>query len=276
LRYTEITGHKMSGTPRHAIDATIAGLEHSDLWHDFWQDPESGAALTKLIEAFAPLAQRVMERMAIRLPPHIAVEDLLQSALVGLYHAITRFDPAQGVRFETFATPRIRGAILDELRASDHASRSTRALSRKIESTIQQWNNDHKSLPTESELAKELNLTSETIASTLAQSQPLLSLDSVVMEHEGHPVTLMEIVADDHAKTPRFVTEQKDRHLMLHKAFLKLTAREQKILYLYYFEELRLSEIACLYDVTEARICQIHAMVVTKLRALLGAEHAEG
>lgn len=262
----------MSAMKKRAIDATIAGLEHSDLWYEFWQHPDSGPALTLLVEAFLPLAQRVMERISIRLPPHVAVDDLFQSALVGLYHSITRFDPSKGVRFETFATLRIRGAILDELRSADHIPRAVRSLIRRIEAAIQQWHTTHHAPPDEEELAREVNLSPSELLATLVQGQPLMSLDSVVMDHGGHSMTLLDILADNQSLTPKESAEREDTRVQLRKAFLKLAAREQKILYLYYFEELRLSEIAELYGLTDARICQIHAIAVAKLRALLGVE----
>lgn len=263
----------MSAPQKHAIDATIAGLDHCDLWYDFWQNPESGAALTKLVEAFIPLAHRVMERVAIRLPAHVAVEDLFQSALVGLYHAIGRFDPAQGVRFETFAVPRIKGAILDELRSADHASRSTRSLIRRIEATIQKWTATHQTPPNEEDLAREMDLSPSELASTLMQGQPLMSLDEIMMECDGHSVPLKDILADERSPNSRDLAAREESRASLRRAFLKLSAREQKVLYFYYFEELRLGEIAELYGVTDARVCQIHSMAVVKLRALLGADH---
>jgi RNA polymerase sigma factor for flagellar operon FliA len=262
----------MPDTKRHAIDARIAGLAHSDLWYSYWHNPDSGDALTKLVEAHLPLVRQIVERVSIRLPEHVAVEDLLQSAMLGLYHAINRFDPSQGARFETYATPRIRGAIIDELRSVDHVSRGTRSLIQRIEETLRQWNMDHQSPPTEDELARKLDMSPSELMSTLAQGQPTLSLDSIVMEREGQSVTLMDIVADDRSANPRDEVERKEMNAVLRKAFLKLTAREQKILYLYYFEELRLREIAELFGVTDARICQIHALIVVKLRTLLGVK----
>ncbi|MFH0880569.1 MAG: FliA/WhiG family RNA polymerase sigma factor, partial [Lentisphaerota bacterium] len=235
---------------------------------------QSDEAISDLIENYLPFVHRVLERLAIHLPSHVALEDLLQAALVGLFQAIEHFDPHQGVAFEAFAYRRIRGAILDELRAADRISRSNRAQVRKIEQAIRLWAQEHGSAPGEDDLAGLVGMTSEALNLLLDRAQPWLSLDEMVLEGDSRSVPLKEVIADPRAIMPDQAAQKGDLNHCLHKAFLQLTSREQKILYLYYYEELRLSEIAALYDLTEARICQLHALALAKLRAVLGRDAA--
>jgi len=260
-----MTGSDKKGSAKK----TIYGLATKEQWDAYWQDPNDGKALSALMEVQMPLVYSVLERVSIILPPHVAIEDLLQSASLGLYHALTRFDSKRGHKFSSFAYPRIRGAILDELRQMDYLSRSTRAQLRKVESAIRNWTQDHGEPPGEAEIAETLGMRPEYVTTLIARSQPWLSLDGIIMSGDGGEMTLKDILADRSVVTPDQQTARNDLYRELREAFLLLTAREQKILYLYYYEELRLSEIAALYELTEARICQIHALSVAKLKAAL-------
>lgn len=249
-----------------------ATLAHSELWDAYWQHPDSDEPLCDLIEIYQPYVNRVLERMAIHLPSHVALEDLLQSALVGLFQAIEHFDPHQGATFEAFAYRRIRGAILDELRSADRISRSSRAQVRKIEEAIRGWAQEHGATPGEDVLAGLVGMTTEALSGLLDRAQPWLSLDELVLEGDSRSVMLKEVIADPRATLPDVAAQKEDLNACLHRAFLQLGAREQKILYLYYYEEMRLGEIAALYDLTEARICQLHALALAKLRAVISRE----
>ena len=244
-------------------------LLHSDLWIEYWRNPDSAEALSRLVEILLPLVHRVFERVSISLPSHIATEDLLQVALIGLYHAINRFDPRQGLSFGAFAYPRIRGAILDELRAMDHVSRSSRSHLRRMEQFIDQWMRNHGKSPDEAELSDGLGLQAGELAALLERAQPWLSLDEIVASGGGDGLTLMDILVDPKARSPDAEVQREDLRRHLRKTFLCLSSREQKILFLYYYEDLRLSEIAMLYELSEARICQIHALAITKLRVAM-------
>ena len=250
-------------------ESEAAKLSHSDLWMEYWRNPDSGEALSRLVEILLPLVHKVFERVSISLPSHVATEDLMQVALIGLYHAINRFDPRQGLSFGAFAYPRIRGAILDELRAMDHVSRSSRSHLRRMEQFIGQWMCDHGRSPDETELSDGLGLQAGELAALLERAQPWLSLDEIVVSGDGDGLTLMDILVDPNVSSPDADAQREDLRRHLRKAFLCLSSREQKILFLYYYEDLRLSEIAMLYGLSEARICQIHAMAITKLRVAM-------
>ncbi len=262
----------MEATKTEATPNQLFGLASRELWEQYWKNPESGEAVTKLVEAQLPLAYKVLERIAITLPPHVAIEDLLQAATLGLYHAITRFDPEQKHNFISFAFPRVRGAILDELRSMDYLSRSTRAQIKKVEEAIRQWTQEHGESPDEEDIAAALEMRPEYVSTLIARSQPWISLDSVTLDMDGAGVNLKDVLADASAVLPSAEAEREDLRRHLRQAFLQLAPKEQKILYLYYYEELKLSEIAVLYDLTEARICQIHALAVAKLRACLNLD----
>ncbi len=251
-------------------------LAQAELWEEYWNHPESGDALARLVDVMLPFVHRVLERMSIHLPSHVEVEDLLQSATVGLYHAINRFDPKQGISFEAFAYQRIRGAVLDELRSLDHVSRSCRTQLKRIEHTISEWIQKHRDHPREEDLAREMGMSVDELTGLLDRAQPWLSLDDVKVQAEGGGYSLKDILADTQSVMPDQEAQQEDMRRYLRRAFRELGSREQKILYLYYFEELRLSEIAVLYELTEARICQIHALAIAKLKASLGSTEQTG
>lgn len=252
--------------------SSLYGLADRDLWEAYWANPDDGPTLSALMENQLPLAYTVLERISITLPPHVAIEDLLQAAALGLYHALVRFDPERGYKFASFAYPRIRGAIMDELRQMDYMSRSTRAQLRKVEAAIRSWTQEHGSMPDEAQIAETLGMRTEYLSTLLARSQPWLSLDGVIASSDGGDMTLRDLVADTTSPAPDEEAARSDLWDHLRKAFLQLTPKEQKILYLYYYEDMRLSEIALLYELTEARICQIHALAVAKLKTTLSSK----
>ena len=238
-------------------------LSHAPLWEAYWQG-ESGA-IERLLEAYLPLTRRVLERVSIRLPSYVAVQDLSQVALVGLYKALNSFKPHLRVPFEAYAYPRVRGAVIDELRANDFLSRGRRTQLHRVEQVINGWMAEHGEMPSEEEICSEMNMTENDFSLLMDQARPWCSLDADDEEHDS----LYASVADAGQVPASVKAQQKDRRTLLCEAFRVLDVREQKILYLYYFEELRLSEIAQLYDLTESRISQIRALSVLKLRAAM-------
>jgi RNA polymerase sigma factor for flagellar operon FliA len=242
----------------------------SDLWRQYHADPDSGENLSALMQAYLPLVSRVLERISIHLPPHVAIEDLQQSAMLGLYQAIERYDTAIGQEFGRFAWSRIRGAVMDELRAMDHLSRGRRTQIKRVEAAVEAWMQDHGTSPSDHELAQSLDVSVAELTELVAQSQPLLSLHDCVTDAEGgKSISIMDRLADAGCALPSEEAAKEDMRRYLRKAFRGLSDREQKVLYLYYYEELRLSEIGALFEVTEARICQIHAMALIKLKILM-------
>jgi RNA polymerase sigma factor for flagellar operon FliA len=268
----------MIGTAKHqkmnpvapAGEAPPAVDPMAALWNQYHADPEAGENLAALMQAYLPLVSRVLERISIHLPPHVSIEDLQQSAMVGLYQAIMRYDTAIGQEFGRFAWSRIRGAVMDELRAMDHLSRGRRTQIKRVEAAVEVWLQNHGSAPSDEDLAQAMDVSVSELNDLVAQSQPLLSLHDCVTDAEGGKVTsILDRIADTGCTLPSEEVEKEDTRRFLRKAYRGLSDREQKVLYLYYYEELRLSEIGTLFEVTEARICQIHAAALLKLKVLL-------
>ncbi len=250
---------QMETTPCRVVSDN---LSHAKLWEAYWE--QGDVAQDALLEAYLPLTRRVLERISIRLPSHVSVKDLSQAALLGLYKSLSSFDPDHQVPFEAYAYPRIRGAVLDELRSTDYLSRGRRTRVDKVESVICDWMNEYSCMPSEDEICTKLDMSMETFHQLMDQVKPWCSLDAGDEEN----ASLYNIVADNQNASDATAQEKDIRHL-LREAFRQLDMREQKILYLYYFEELRLSEIAELYELTEARISQIRALSLVRLRAAL-------
>ncbi|MBN2164444.1 MAG: FliA/WhiG family RNA polymerase sigma factor [Pontiellaceae bacterium] len=239
-------------------------LSHIVLWTEYLNNGK--LAVDALIHAYLPLVNRVLERISMRLPSHVALEDLSQSALIGLYKSIVDFDPERGIPFEGYAYPRIRGAVLDELRSNDHLSRGKREKVERIETIIATWVAEYGELPTDVEIAAELGLSEDEFCRLMDEAKPWCSLDAA----ESVDRSLHETLADPAADAVSGIHKH-DLQQLLREGFRHLDTREQKILYLYYFEDLRLSEIAALFNLTEARISQIHALSVIRLRTALSS-----
>ena len=246
----------------------MSELEHRELWEEYLGAPDADGAIGALVDAWMPLVYSVLKRITIRLPSHVQVEDLLQSAIIGLCSAIERFDIERGIRFSAFACPRIRGAVLDELRRNDHMPRSARTQLKQVQESIQQWSSQHGRTPDVTELDEIAGTESGEVASLLDRAHPWLSLDQeVAIGNDGQAMQLRDTIADPQSTRPDNDAEKEDIHRNFRVAFRDLSAREQKILHLYYFEELNLKEIGALYAVSEARVCQIHALAMVKLRS---------
>jgi RNA polymerase sigma factor for flagellar operon FliA len=250
----------------------MSELKHKNLWFAYWQDRTSSDAKAKLLDAWMPLVQSLLTRIAIRLPPHVAREDLLQAALIGLYGAMERFRPDMEAGFESFACHRIQGAMLDELRKNDYLSRGTRARVRKVEAAIEEGIRQHGTPPSEEELAGALGMSTGELNRTMDSARPWLSLDQAICADNADDTTVLrDVVENPDSADPAAEAESADMRRVLRLAFRTLASREQKILYLYYYEELRLREIALLFEITEARVCQIHTLTILKLKSAIRA-----
>ena len=243
-------------------------LAFPELWERYWRDRKSFEAVERLLEAYLPLARKVLLRLMIRLPSHVRSEDLLNSALIGLHEAICRFDPVTGPSFEAFATRRIRGAVLDKLRAVDPLSRTQRDKLTSVEKAVDAWILEHQAFPEEEDIAQALNMTASDLGSLMDTAQPWLSLDAPISLN-GRTVLLGEVLVEPNLPSPDQAAQRQDAHVLLRRAFRSLDDREQKLLYLYYYEELTLREIGEAFGLTEARVCQVHALAIQKLKCAL-------
>jgi len=249
-----------------------AVIEVSRLWADY-KGTAARPERDRLILHYAPLVKYVASRVAVGLPQNVDHADLVSYGIFGLIDAIEKFDPDRGFKFETYAIARIKGAILDELRAIDWVPRSIRAKARAIEKAYQKLEGSLHRTPTDSELAAELQLTEEELGRTLTQisSAGVAALDEVVAGAErGDSATLGDTIAD-RGEGPALRYESQEMKVILANAITGLPEREKIVLSLYYYESLTLAEIGRILGVTESRVCQIHTKAVIHLRARLAA-----
>ncbi len=222
------------------------------------------------IRQHVPLVRRLAHHMIAKLPASVEIDDLIQVGMIGLSDALTRFEAAQGVQFETFATQRIRGAMLDELRESDWMSRSSRKSQKDIEKAVRRLEQTLGRSPLESEIAQELDL-------PLAEYQSLLGkvrgTQLVYLEDmsrgdgdDGESFLERHETPDDGADPMAMLRDQRLRSSLV-AAIESLPEREQHIMGMYYEQDMNLKEIAAVLGVTESRVCQLHSQSVARLRA---------
>jgi len=226
----------------------------------------------KLLDKYVPLVRNVATRMAMGFPRSVELSDLISTGVIGLIEAFRNFDPDRGVKFETYAVPRIRGAILDELRALDWVPRSTRAKSREIERAALELENVLGRLPENRELAKHMNLSMTELHLALddVSGTHMLSLDEVIYrEDDNRQVPRIETVIDRDTLSVLGEIERKELRAYLVVAMERLTQQEKLVIALYYYEELTLKEIGEVMSISESRVSQIHTKAVMKLRLMV-------
>jgi RNA polymerase sigma factor for flagellar operon FliA len=221
-----------------------------------------------LIRQYQPLVRKLAHHMMAKLPANVQVDDLIQVGLIGLSEALVRFEATQGVQFETFATQRIRGAMIDELRENDWVSRGTRKSQKDIEEAMRRLEHRLGRSPLESEIAADLGM-------SLSDYQSLLSkvrgTQLVYLEDMNHNSDDEDGFLDRHMGDPKSdpVNLLRDHRLReaLVAAIKNLPEREQFIMSMYYEQDMNLKEIAAVLDVTESRVCQLHSQSIARLRA---------
>jgi RNA polymerase sigma factor for flagellar operon FliA len=254
------------------METGVKEVELRDLWRRYKGDGDEGAR-ERLVVAYSPMVKFVAGRLGAGLPSHVEDADLISYGLVGLIGAIERFEPERGIKFETFAMTRIRGAIIDELRSLDWVPRSVRSRAREIEAAQAKLEHELQRAPSEAELAAKLNMTEEELQSALLEiaNSSVYALDELwtVSDTSGDQVSLLDTIADESAADPQEAlasTEVKD---LLTEAIGGLPEREQLVVALYYYENLTLREIGEVLGVTESRVSQLHTKAVMRLKSSL-------
>jgi RNA polymerase sigma factor for flagellar operon FliA len=217
--------------------------------------------------------------MSSGLPAHVEEADLISYGLGGLISAIGRFDLSREIKFETFAIPRIRGAIIDELRSLDWVPRSVRARAREFERVNTKLEARLQRAPTDEEMAAELGLSVEDFQEALLQisTSTIVALDELwsVSDSSGDQVSLLDTLPDRGAPDPQNVVDQGELRDRIADAIAALPEREKLVIALYYYENLTLREIGEVLGVTESRVSQLHTKAVLRLRSKLGPEILE-
>jgi RNA polymerase sigma factor for flagellar operon FliA len=247
------------------------------LWREYLQT-RADAARERLILHYSPLVSRVASRVGVGLPSNVEVGDCTSYGMFGLIDAIEKYDPDRGVRFEPYAMSRIRGAILDELRALDWIPRSVRQKARTVERAYQALESRLHRSPTEAELAAELEVSVEDLQQTFSQISVVnvMALDELLAVAEDQPgvMSLGDTLADLDADDPVAVFESQETRALLLGAIAELTERDRRVIHLYYVEGLTLAEVGEHVGVSESRVCQIHSKAMLALRTKLSGGKA--
>lgn len=245
-----------------------------ELWHKYIQSRDTELR-DALIQEHLPLVKKIAGRLSIGLPSHVEEEELVASGVVGLLEAMERYDPSYEAGFKTFATWRIRGAMLDELRRVTWMPRSIYKRWRKLQDVEQQMSNRLGREPSSEELSSELQWSPEEVAQVYTHMNccSLVSLESLLFDPSFSAEQPEKALSGgDPFISPEESLEKSERREALSKAIEGLSEREKLILALYYKEELTLKEIGQVIKVSTARVSQIHARSLLNLRKKLQGE----
>jgi len=250
-----------------------ASTEADLLWAEY-KENHSPEAREKVILHYAPLVKYVAGRVSTGLPPSVEFGDLVSYGVFGLLDAIEKYDPSRGIKFETYAIARIKGAIIDELRADDWVPRSVRFKAREIEKAYMALEGELRRVPTDEEVAQRLGVSVEEYLNLLSKMSliSLVALDELwtVSGDKSDKISLADIVEDVKVKDPSKTFEIEEMKDIIAEAINRLPERERIVVTLYYFEGLTMREIGEVLTVTESRVCQMHTKAILRLRARLG------
>ncbi len=249
-------------------------VDPAKLWKRYAKSRPGSKIEDQLVLQYLPLVRTVVGRLAMTLPAHAATEDLYSAGLVGLLHAVRRYNHKAGVLFETYARVRIRGAVFDELRKLDWVPRSVHDKARKVEDVMRKLEQKIGRVPSNAEMAEALDVTEPEYEQLLNEIRPatFVCLDSVRSAEQEGEATQHEAVADASVPDPSHNTERRELSRIIASRLETLPDMQRKVLALYYFEDLRLREIAEVFGVTESRISQIHAAAILSIKSFL-AKH---
>ena len=240
----------------------------TNLW-EAYSAQKTPALKEKIILHYAPLVKYVAGRLMVHIGQNVDYDDLVGYGIFGLIDAIDKFDPSKGVKFETYASFRIRGAIIDNIRRMDWVPRTLRQKNKHIENVIIKLEEELGRSPSDEELAQALGLTPDETVDLLRKSSihSLVSLDDFLEQnYEKSHVSLVTNSSD----SPEELTEDKERKLKLAEAINNLKDKEKLVITLYYYEGLTLKEISSIMKVTESRVSQIHTKAISRLQVKLG------
>ena len=225
-----------------------------------------------MIRQYQPLVRRLAHHMMAKLPANVQVDDLIQVGLIGLSDALSRYEAGQGAQFETFATQRIRGAMLDELRENDWMSRGSHKSQKDIEQALHRLEHRLGRTPLESEIATEMGMSLSDYQSLLGKVRgtQLVYLEDMGRGQDDDDSFLDRHMADSDADPLNLLDDQRLRQALV-AAIKLLPEREQLIMSMYYEQDMNLKEIALVMNVTESRVCQLHSQSIARLRAKMRA-----
>ena len=242
------------------------------LWREYRRSGDQKVR-DRLILTYAPLVKYVAGRLGSGLPAHVDDDDLVSYGLLGLMGAIERYDPDRDVKFETYAIARIKGSIIDELRAMDWVPRSVRARARDIERTIAELEARLGRAPNDEEISGKLGMTEDELNESLSEISrtSIAALDELwTVSAGGDQIALIDTIEDTQGPNPQSALAETELREAIGEAIARLPEREKLVVTLYYYEELTLREIGEVLGVTESRVSQLHTKAVLRLKARLG------
>ncbi len=243
-------------------------IAHHEVWENL-TGPKREDSRRELVNIYARIVKYVAGRMAIGLPHYVEFNDLISAGLLGLIQAIDNFDPNRGIKFETYAIPRIRGSILDELRSQDWFPRSLRRKAKQLEEAYSQLEVKLGRHATDAEVAEYLGIDLADLDGLVGEVSiaTIMSLDADTGgDDSDQGSSLGEFLADPRTEDVEQVLAQQEMKELIGKRMNELPEKEQLVLVLYYYEELTLKEIGEILDVTESRVCQIHTKAIMRLK----------
>lgn len=266
------TEGRISGRRRAVKLETSSDEDPIDLWEEYGRT-KSEALRNRLIEHYLPIVRYTAERVASTLPQSVDVDDLMSAGLFGLFEAIKSFDLGRGVKFKTYCSWRVRGAILDELRANDWVPRLVRNKASMLEQKMREAEAALGRPATDLELASQMGMSVGELDKLMHEASAVTVCYLSDSAGDGEDASARsDLIEDVTAGCPIDDIQRKDVMEILTK---ELTLRERLIMILYYFEELTMREIGLALDLSESRVCQLHSRIVARLKAKLGARKGE-
>jgi RNA polymerase sigma factor for flagellar operon FliA len=245
--------------------------EPLDLWREY-KRTKSESSRNRLVETYLPIVRYTAERVAAKLPQNVDIEDLMSAGVFGLMDAIDGFDLNRGVKFKTFCSQRVRGAMLDELRANDWVPRLVRTKASQLDATHRALEAEHGRPPTDLELAERLGMTLAELDELVkeASATAIVSLSEKWQEQDDQKaLRTIDLLEDRRAESPLDELQRKD---VMSTITRELSLKERLIVLLYYFEELTMREIGLTLELSESRVCQLHTRILARLSAKLGGK----
>jgi RNA polymerase sigma factor for flagellar operon FliA len=254
---------------------TLAPEDVAQIWQEFKQDPHNQDLRNRLVEIYLPLVKYNGERIWSRLPEGVELDDLISAGVFGLMDAIDAFDLSRGVKFETYCVPRIRGAMLDELRTMDWVPRLVRSKASKLNESMKTLETKLGRAPSEVELAEQMGISVPELEKMVMEANAvnLISLNKKWYETDSYKdVREIDILEDKKGEDP---TRRIQKHDLMRLVTKGLNRNERLIIILYYYEELTMKEIGATLDLSESRVSQMHSSIVQRLQSQLQRRRPE-